>query len=104
MDKYKVIIEPTAENDLYEIFHYIGGILHEPRSAERIYFAIKDQVSSLSEMPLRYPLIQEEPYRSMGVRRIQIESYTAFYLVNENDLSVHVFRILYSRREWKNLI
>lgn len=104
MEKYKVIIEGTAENDLIEILDYIGRILHEPRTAERIYFSIKEQVLSLSEMPFRYPLIQDEPYRTNGVRRIPVENYSAFYLVDDQDKTVHVLRIIYNRREWMNFL
>ena len=104
MEKYKVIIDYSAENDLVGILHYITNVLHEPKTAKRIYKSIKEQILSLEEMPLRYPLINEEPYRTAGVRKILVEGYTAFYLVNNNDMSVHVFRILYSRREWMNLL
>ena len=104
MEQYKVIIESTAENDLIEILDYIGLTLREPRSAERIYYSIKKQVLSLDEMPFRYPVIAEEPYRTAGVRRILVENYSAFYIVSEKDKEVHVFRILYNRREWKNLL
>jgi len=33
-----------------------------------------------------------------------VENYSAFYIVNEKDKEIHVFRILYNRREWKNLL
>ena len=102
--KYKVIIDYTAENDLVGILHYIANTLHEPNVAKRIYKSIKEQILSLEEIPLRYPLINEEPYRTAGVRKILVEGYTAFYLVNSADMTVHVFRILYSRREWQHLL
>lgn len=101
---YSVIVDSTAEKDLYGIVTYISETLLEPSIAQRIYFSIKQQVLSLSSMPLRYALIDEEPYRSMGVRKIPIENYTAFYIVDEAHLTVHVFRILYNRREWRHLV
>ena len=102
--KFDVIIEPTAEKDLYGILTYISETLLEPAIAKRIYMSIKEQVLSLSDMPLRYALVDEEPYRSMGVRKIPVENYIAFYIVDEPRYAVHVFRILYNRREWQNLI
>ena len=104
MTKFDVIIEPTAEKDLYGILTYISETLLEPAIAKRIYMSIKEQVLSLSDMPLRYALIDEEPYRSMSVRKIPVENYIAFYIVDESHHTVHVFRILYNRREWQNLI
>lgn len=102
--KFDVIIESTAEKDLHGIFTYISETLLEPAVAKRIYLSIKEQILSLSSMPLRYALIDEEPYRSMGVRKIPVENYIAFYIVDENRKTVHVFRILYYRREWRSLI
>ena len=29
---------------------------------------------------------------------------TAFYIVDENEKTVHIFRILYNRREWQYLL
>lgn len=102
--EYNVIIESSAEKDLYGILTYISETLLEPAVAKRIYLSIKEQILSLSFMPLRYALIDEEPYRSMGIQKIPVENYIAFYIVDESHKTVHVFRILYNRREWHNLI
>ena len=102
--EFNVIIESSAEKDLYGILTYISETLLEPAVAKRIYLSIKEQILSLSSMPLRYALIDEEPYRSMGIRKIPVENYIAFYIVDESHKTVHVFRILYNRREWHNLI
>lgn len=104
MERYKVILAETAERDLVEILGYIGSVLHEPKTAERIYFSLKAQIQSLSEMPLRYSAVREEPYRTMGVRRMPAENYSVFYTVDAVGKSVAVFRILYGRREWENLL
>ncbi len=104
MTEYKIVIEETAENDLVGILSYISDTLHEPGIAMKIYGAIKKEVLTLNKMPLRYAVVSEEPYRSMGVRRIPVENYTAFYIVDEKEKTVHIFRILYNRREWQYLL
>jgi toxin ParE1/3/4 len=104
LTEYKIVIEETAENDLIGILNYISGTLHEPNIAIRIYGSIKKEILSLNKMPNRYAVVNEEPYRSMGVRRIPVENYTAFYIVDEKQNMVHIFRILYNRREWKYLL
>ncbi len=104
MTEYKIVIEETAENDLIGILSYISDTLHEPNIAIRIYGSIKKEILSLNKMPNRYAVVNEEPYRSMGVRRIPVENYTAFYIVDEKQNVVHIFRILYNRREWKYLL
>ncbi len=104
MTEYKIVIEEAAENDLISILNYISDTLHEPNIAIRIYGSIKKEILSLNKMPNRYAVVNEEHYRSMGVRRIPVENYTAFYIVDENQNVVHIFRILYNRREWKYLL
>lgn len=104
MTEYKIVIEETAENDLVGILSYISDTLHEPGIAIKIYRSIKKEVLTLNKMPFRYAVVNEEPYSSMGVRRIPVENYTAFYIVDENEKTVHIFRILYNRREWQYLL
>lgn len=104
MTEYKIVIEQTAENDLLDILSYISDTLHEPSIAMKIYGLIKKEILTLDKMPFRYALVNDEPYRSIGVRRIPVENYTAFYIVDENEKTVHIFRILYNRREWRYLL
>lgn len=104
MTEYKIVIEQTAENDLVGILSYISDTLHEPSIAMKIYGLIKKEILTLNRMPFRFEVVNEEPYRSMGVRRIPVENYTAFYIVDENEKTVHIFRILYNRREWQYLL
>lgn len=104
MEEFKVIIEESAEKDLASILSYISESLKEPAIAKRIFLSIREQVLSLKHMPFRFAVVDEGPYAAMGVRKIPVENYTAFYLIDEEEKAVHVFRILYNRREWKNLI
>lgn len=104
MTEYKIVIEQTAENDLLGILSYISDTLHEPSIAMKIYGLIKKEILNLNRMPFRFEVVNEEPYRSMGVRRIPVENYTAFYIVDENEKTVHIFRIIYNRREWRYLL
>ena len=96
---YKVIIDSLAEQDLVDLFVYITETLKAPDAAKRLYGKIKKEISNLASMPYRCPLIAE-----LGVRKLFIENYIAFFLVDEAANEVHVFRILYHRREWHDLI
>ena len=104
MTEYKIVIEQTAENDLLGILSYISDTLHEPSIAMKIYGLIKKEILNLNRIPFRFEVVNEEPYRSMGVRRIPVENYTVFYIVDENEKTVHIFRIIYNRREWRYLL
>ncbi|MBR4063056.1 MAG: type II toxin-antitoxin system RelE/ParE family toxin [Clostridia bacterium] len=104
MTEYSVLIGRQAERDILEAVTYIQEILFQPESARRIYKAIKTQINMLSEMPQRFAVIAEEPYRSMGMRKASAENYLIFYLVNEKKKTVSIVRVLHNRREWTNLL
>ncbi len=104
MADYKVVIGESAEKDLISIFSYICDTLLEPATAKRIFLSIKERILSLSKMPERHQIVLEEPYASLGIRKLPVENYTVFYLVNKASHEVHVIRILYNRREWQNLL
>jgi toxin ParE1/3/4 len=104
LDNFEVVIENTAEKDLVGILNYIFGTLLEPESARRVYASLKTQISSLEQFPYRYPTISEEPYATMNVRKIPVENYLTFYIVDDERKKVHVFRILHNRREWQHML
>ena len=103
-DHYKVLIEASVERDLDEIFNYICNDLHAPEAAKGLFIKLRENISALSTFPFRHTLIAEEPFKMIGIRKIQVENYTIFYTVNEEPKTVKVLRILYYRREWQMLI
>ena len=104
MKKYKVIIEAPAEFDLREAIHYITETLKEPATARRIYRSIKDKILKLDQMPLRFPFVRDKVLASRGLHWMPVENYSVFYVVDEDERTVNVLRILYSRREWQVLL
>lgn len=104
LTEYKVVIELPAQKDLQGILRYITDTLKEPEVAKRIYTSIKEQVLTLSHTPLRHNVVQDQPYAAIGVRKLLVENYIAFYIINEAKYEVHVLRILYNRREWQNIL
>ena len=104
MKAYKVLIDPLAKQDVLDIRRYISVTLKEPAIAKRIYTSIKMTISTLDHNPKRHALVREEPYTSLGIRTLPVENYIVFYIVDESAQIVHVFRVLYNRREWQNLL
>ncbi len=99
MTEYKVIIELPAQRDLHDLLRYITDTLKEPVIARRIYTSIKEQILTLSQILLRHSVVQEQPYAAMGVRKLLVENYFVFYIIDEEKCEVHVLRILYNCRE-----
>lgn len=104
MAGYKVLIGASAEQDLLSILGYISAALKEPSAAKRIYTAIKEKIKSLQHMPDRHGVVREEPFAQIAVRKMFVENYTIFYIIDEEAKTVQVVRVLYNRREWQSLI
>lgn len=104
MSSYKVIIEPVALADLFEINDYIVRVLHEPAIATRIYHELKKQISTLSDLPKRHKVVDVERYAAVGLRMLPVKNYIVYYTVDDAVDAVHIIRVLYNRREWQDAL
>jgi len=99
---YKVRLTEDAKQDLRDIYEYIAFSLFEPITAASVKNRIVDALNSLKEFPERYPIHHEEPWKSSGLRRINIKNYCAFYLIAEQ--TIKVVRICYGARDISNIL
>ena len=94
-EHYTVIYSPQALLDLKEIYAYIALSLHAAATAKSYVNRIRSEIRSLDTMPERYAAIDWEPWRSMGMHKVPVKSFVVFYVVNKEDFTVTIFRILY---------
>jgi len=99
---YTVQLTEQAKHDLRGIYEYIALTLLAPETARDLTRRILAALRSLQEMPNRHPVYQDEPWKSRGLRRINIENFSGFYFVMEN--TVQVIRIMYSRKDISNVL
>lgn len=104
MNKYRIEITKPAENDLSKKGMYIAKELLEPSIAETTINKISGAILTLEEFPYQNALVAEERLGKQGIRKIIIDNYIAFYMVEENHKIVTVIRILYGKRNWMNLL
>lgn len=83
-----------ALSDMEEIYRYIAEKLQSPENALGQYNRIADEILSLDAFPERYRLVDFEPERSEGLRRMLVDNFSVFYVVREN--RVIVTNVLYS--------
>lgn len=76
------------------VYRYIAEKLLSPENALGQYNRIADEILSLDTFPERYRLVDFEPERSEGMRRMLVDNYSVFYVVREN--RVIVTNVLYS--------
>lgn len=96
---YQIELTNQAKNDLDEIYGYIAFTLLSPDVAANMYHSIIAAIRSLDSMPLRNALMDDEPWKSRGLRRCFVKKYTIFYLVDETKSIVRIVRIMYSGRD-----
>ena len=104
MDVYEVFITEPAENDLRDIAKYISSQLYAPTTSLNMIQSIKAAIAKLETMALAYPLVRDDRLAALGYRLLSVKNYIVFYIVNEKEKAVDVDRILYSRRDWRNLL
>lgn len=94
MKQFTVQITDKALEDMEEIYDYIAKQLQSPENAMRQYNRIADAIEGLSALPQRIMIMKSEPEHSMGLRQLVIDNFSAFYLIEDN--RVTVVRVLYS--------
>ena len=104
MKRYKVSISEPAEDDLDDIIEYILTKLSAPAAALNLADAFEKAFDDLEEMPEKHPLVRDDRLAAMGYRRCRVKNYSVFFTVNNATLEVDVERILYSRRDWANIL
>ena len=104
MEKYNVIYSPEAASDLRSIYSYIAFTLKEADIAENLVNEIRAEIRKLDHQPERYAPVDLEPWQSMGMRKLPVKNYVAFYWVDDDTNEVNVTRIFYGGRDIENII
>jgi toxin ParE1/3/4 len=97
MNQYEVIIEPSAEDDLKNIYDYISDKLQSKINAKNQLVRIREAIFELETMPESYHLYPKEPWHSKGLHYVPVGNYEIFYTVNNDEFKVNVLRVLYGK-------
>lgn len=100
MDKYNIVYTNAAANDITEKFQYITSVLHNRTIAERWYARLKDAIwHDLSFMPEKYPLYNEEPWHSKGVRLFITRQDVVVYSTDKTAQTVYIWNVFTAGRD-----
>ena len=90
--KYKVIYLPIAGRDISHINEALTGY---PSKAKRLFIEIEKNLKILEDMPYSWPVYQiKQEYR-----RMILEDHLLFYMVDEKEHEVKIYRILYGKMD-----
>lgn len=81
---WEIEFTDQAKQDLRDTLDYITYELQEPQIAVNLVRQITKEILSLSQMPMRYRLYDEEPWQSQGLRCFPVKNYLIFYYPDEN--------------------
>ena len=90
--KYKVIYLPIAGRDIVRINDALADY---PNKAKRLFQEIERKLKLLEDMPYSWPAYQIKP----EYRQMILEGHLLFYVVDENEHKVKVYRVLYGKMD-----
>ena len=96
---YKIEFLQTALDDLKEITLYISKELSNPEAAYKLAETIVEKANSLSDFPYGRPVYNPLRELEKEYRTIYIENYNLFYWIEEEEKTVMIARIIYSKRD-----
>lgn len=97
--KYSIILSPEALNDIDSIYSYIADTLREKEIAIKMIRQIENNILSLNELPNRFRLYDEEPWKSRGLHIMSVKKYLVFYIPDDENQTVNVLRVIYGSRD-----
>ena len=99
---YEVEVSKQADSDLRGIFEYIAFELQSPENASGQLDRLEEQILNLDTMPERYRKYENEPWKSRGLRVLQVDNYVVLYIPDSNKKVVTILRVMYAGRDIDN--
>lgn len=101
---YTVVYSPAAQNDVRSIYMYIAYELLAEETAIDQVKRIRTAIHSLDALPERFGAVDWEPWASMGMRKMPVDNYIVFYLVDTQSRIVTVDRVFYTGQDIQRII
>lgn len=97
--EYRIQFTTVALSQLKETAQYIAGTLAAPGTASKWSMQIRKEIAALSTMPRRFPLLDEEPWKTEGYRKMPVGNYIVYYQINDDIPAVRIVAVIYGRRD-----
>lgn len=94
-EHYEVAYSPQALRDLKGIYSYIALSLCAATTAKKQIDRIRAEIRSLSTMPERYAAVELEMLHPVKLRKVAVNKFVIFYIVEKESRKVSIIRILY---------
>lgn len=101
---YQLHITSAAERDIMRAVDYIEFSLKNPDAADNLMDVTAKQISSLTDLPKKFHIVDDPILASWGIRFVMINNYLAFYTIDEEKKTVIVVRFLYKKSNWISIL
>jgi plasmid stabilization system protein ParE len=101
---FELIFSAKINKDILLSINYIKDVLKAPAAAENHVAELKKRYKKLKENPLIRPLVRNKHLAAQGIRFIKVKNYLLIYKVNEKAKTVFLYRFIYGRRDWLNIL
>lgn len=98
-NKYDVKMTPQALRQMQETKQYIRVTLQAPNSAQKWLEQMKEEISTLSSMPARIPLVDDEPWHTQGIHKMVLKNHLVYFWIDDDNFRVWVVAVIYGRRD-----
>ncbi len=93
-----------AEEDLDEIYGYISTKLFAEMAAVNLMDKIENAINRLTRFPFSCSLVSDKLLKNKGYRKLIVDNYIVFYLVNEAEQQVIIMRVLYGASKYQDVL
>ncbi len=101
---YRIRYTPLAYEDLDDIDTYISTVLLSPQAALKLLNEMEESINRLKEFPFIGSEVNDPYLASRGYRKLIIQNYLVFHLVDQMQKEILIMRVMYGAREYRNLL
>ena len=102
--EYSVNLTSYSIFQIQETISYISKVLLVPETAAAWSDHLEKQLAGLNIMPARFPLVEKEPWRTNGIRRMPVNNFIVYYYIEEKSKEVWITSVVYSKRNQLNAL
>mgnify|MGYP002590660487 FL=1 len=104
MYKYRIIIEPLAEEDIIRNAEYIAYDKKSSQAARDLVKGLRRAIKSLSVNPQRHMYDEDEELAERKIRKHYYKNYKIYYMISEKEKAIYILRILHMLVDSKSLL
>ena len=101
---YSLKFTEKAADDLDNIYSYISEQLFNSIAARNLINNIESSLIRLKSFPYSCSFVSDEILKGKGYRKLIVDNYIVFYLIDETNEQVIVMRVLYGAQEYQDLL